>query len=68
MPGKGTWMERSRMEFRAVILFIICWSKYLATINFCAEKLSIGHTTVVDWKTVLREICARWLLRVGGPG
>ncbi len=49
MPGKGTWLERPRMESRAVILFINCWSKNLATINFSSKKLSIGHTTVVDF-------------------
>ena len=69
---KGTWLERSRMEFRTVILFIYCWSKNLATIKFCSEELSIGHTTAVDWKNFLREICAWRLLQtptiVGGPG
>ena len=69
---KGTWLKRSRMEFRTVILFIYCWSKNLATVKFCTEKLSIGHTTAVDWKNFLREICAWQLLQtptiVGGPG
>ena len=69
---KETWLERSRMEFRTVILFIYCWSKNLATIKFCSEELSIGHTTAVDWKNFLREICAWQLLQtptiVGGPG
>ena len=69
---KGTWLERSRMEFRTVILFIYFWSKNLATIKFCTEEVSIGHTTAVDWKNFLREICAWRLLQtptiVGGPG
>ena len=69
---KGTWLERSRMESRTVILFIYCWSQNLATIKFCTEELSIGHTIAVDWKNLLREICAWQLLQtptiVGGPG
>ena len=64
---KGTWLERSRMESRTVILFIYCWSQNLATIKFC-----YGHTIAVDWKNFLREICAWQLLQtptiVGGPG
>ena len=60
------------MEFRTVILSIYCWSKNLAKIKFCTEELSIGHTTAVDWKNFLREICAWRLLQtptiVGGPG
>ena len=69
---KGTWLERSRMEFRTVILFIYCWSKNLATIKFCWEELSIGHTTAVDWKNFLRDLGAWRALQaatiVGGPG
>ncbi|GAA47743.1 hypothetical protein CLF_100748 [Clonorchis sinensis] len=69
---KGTWLEWPRMEFRAVILFIYCWSKNVAKSNFCSEELSISHTTAVDWKNFLREVCTWRLFQtptvIGGPG
>ncbi|GAA50425.1 hypothetical protein CLF_104526 [Clonorchis sinensis] len=68
---KGTWPERSRMEFRTGILFIYCWSRNLAKIKFCSEELSISHTTAVDRKNLLREVCAWRLFQtptaIGGP-
>ncbi len=42
---KGSWLERSRMECRVVVLFIYCWSKNLITIKLC-------HTTAVDWEEI----------------
>ncbi len=49
---KGTWLERSRMKCRIVVLFIYCWSKNLITIKLC-------HTTAVDWKEI-----SSWKLRL----
>ncbi|KER26468.1 hypothetical protein T265_06320 [Opisthorchis viverrini] len=69
---KGTWLDRSRMELRIVILFIYCWSKSLGKIKFCSKKLSTSHTTPVDWKKFLRDVCVWQLLQtptvIGGPG
>ncbi len=42
---KGTWLERSRLKCRVVVLFIYCWSKNLKTIKLC-------HTTAIDWKEI----------------
>ncbi len=49
---KWTWLERSRLKYMVVVLFIYCWSKNLITIKFC-------HTTAVDWKEI-----SSWKLRL----
>ncbi len=35
---KGTWLKSSRMKCRVIMLFICCWSKYLATSKLWSEK------------------------------
>ena len=69
---KGTSLERSKISFRQIVLFIHCWSLERGSIEFCARELGIDDNTVIDWSNYLRDICAETLIRnpivIGGPG
>ncbi|XP_014790827.1 uncharacterized protein LOC106884119 [Octopus bimaculoides] len=69
---RGTWLEGRTLPLRTVVLFLYSWSKELTSVHFCVEELGMKHSTIVDYNSYVREICAEDLLRhpvqIGGPG
>lgn len=54
----GTWLQGSKLPYRTIILFTYCWAFELSSIKFCERELEMHHTTVIDYNSYLREICA----------
>ena len=39
---RGTWLERSRLTYRQIIMFIYCWAKEM-TMQFCDRELKFNE-------------------------
>ena len=66
------WLQASRLAFDKILLFIYFWWENKTSINFCKKELDMSPSSVVDFSSYLREVCADEYLqnseKIGGEG
>ncbi|EFO98318.1 hypothetical protein CRE_20983 [Caenorhabditis remanei] len=66
----GSWFQSSNLSLKTSMKMLIAWVNRYSGLQI-EKELSIGHTTVVDWKNMFRGICAEIELMyppIGGEG
>ncbi|XP_023238030.1 uncharacterized protein LOC111636869 [Centruroides sculpturatus] len=64
------WFIGSRIYWYA-LRFIYVWSQELYSLDFCKVQIGLDFSTIVDWNSYMREVCANSLMnhcdgKIGG--
>ena len=68
----NNWLQGSRLAFDTFLFFIYFWCENKTSIDFCKKELDMSPSSVVDFSSYLREVCADEILKnsekIGGKG
>lgn len=53
---KGTWLEKCKLSYEKVILFIYSWCQEYSTTKFCLKEIDMKTEAITNWKNYLREV------------